>query len=108
MCTVSVLLFPELTDPQTSLASRFGDYGALYKQLLEDKDQNEEWHVWYVEKNQFPTADDLQGFKAGCKLAMLVTHSLRPVTIALQNQMQYRASVSLAASMMPMQRTNGT
>lgn len=43
---------------------RFGDYGALYKELLEDKDNNEEWHVWYPVDGHFPTDDDLKGFKA--------------------------------------------
>ena len=43
---------------------RYGDYGALYKELLEDKDNNEEWHVWYPVDNHFPTDNDLKGFKA--------------------------------------------
>ncbi len=52
---------------------RYGDYGALYKELLEYKDNNEEWHVWYPVDNHFPTDDDLKGFKAST--ACCNTHS---------------------------------
>jgi len=49
---------------ETSSDYRFGDYGALYKELLQDKDNNEEWHVWYPVDNHFPTDEELKGFKA--------------------------------------------
>ncbi|DBB09687.1 TPA: hypothetical protein ACH3X3_001332 [Trebouxia sp. C0006] len=48
------------------IEKKYGDYGALYKELLEDKDNNEEWHVWYPVDKHFPTDDDLKGFKAIC------------------------------------------
>lgn len=50
------------------MRNRYGDYGALYKELLQDKDKNEEWHVWYPVDDHFPTAEDLAGFKVnnGC------------------------------------------
>ena len=45
------------------IEKEFGDYGQLYKDLLADPDLDEEWHVFYPVNNQFPTDDDLQGFK---------------------------------------------
>ena len=45
------------------IEQEFGDYGVLYKQLLEDPELDEEWHVFYPVNDHFPTDKDLEGFK---------------------------------------------
>lgn len=62
---------------------RFGDYGALYKELLEDKNNNEEWHVWYPVDDHFPTDDELKGFKAStrCSTSSCAVYTMHVVAI---------------------------
>ena len=89
--------------------NRYGDYGALYKELLQDRDNNEEWHVWYPVDNHFPTAEDLAGFKVpqGCCCSVVTGCMTRCSYQKPQPCHICRASASQAASMMRMQRMNG-